>query len=64
MAQHTHLRQIHKVILGQLLEGGVAAQVGGVIHHAAHLHLGVSLRRQAGITVAVHIQGQDNIAPA
>lgn len=64
VAQHTDLGQIDKVVIFELLQGGVAAEIGSVIFHIAHFRLLVSVRGQGAFSVAVHIQRHDHISAA
>ena len=48
----------------ELLQGGVAAEIGSVIFHIAHFRLLVSVRGQGAFSVAVHIQRHDHISAA
>ena len=64
MAQHTDLGQIDKVVIFELLQGGVAAEIGSVIFHIAHFRLLVSVRGQGAFSVTVHIQRHDHIPAA
>ena len=64
VTEHADLGQVDEVIVFELLKGGIASEVGGVVFHVPHFRLFVAIGRQGAFTMAVHIQRHYHIPAA